>query len=210
MRCESTRFPTNRAESTMIATRAMMGGRAFLRRAIVVALAAASALGGCSEDSDWTGGSGTGGAAGSSGATGSGGSGATPDGGPGCSCPPTPPADRAACDATCAGRECAYEDCDRAGLVIASCRQGTWSVSTSACGSQRCGPVGSQAQTFCSENFVCIQQSGGALFPEECRAHECGSGPITCGCLGLSCPGQCTQASALYFLCNTCPSGLCP
>jgi hypothetical protein len=225
----------------------------FLRGATVIALAATCVIGGCGEDSDSPGGSGTGGAGGSSAAAGndggsatdgssatsgsagqagsagsSGGTGASGgmagaggagtgggggtggDGGPGCSCPPTPPADRAACDAMCAGRDCAYEDCDGAGLVVASCRQEAWSVITSTCGSQRCGPAGSQAQTFCSDGFVCIQQSGGALFPEECRTHECGSGPITCDCLGASCPGQCTQAAPLYFLCNTCPSGLCP
>lgn len=173
----------------------LMIGRRALFSAVVVFLSTATCFSaGCGEEAD-SGGSG-GGRAG--------------EGGPGCTCPSTAPADQTACDASCAGHDCAYEDCEGAGLVVGQCASGTWSVTTNSCGSRRCGPVGSQAQTLCSEGFVCIQQFGGAQFPEECRPHACGNGPITCGCLGSSCPGQCTQAAALYFTCNTCPSGPCP
>jgi hypothetical protein len=184
----------------------MIGRRALSSAVTVFVYAATCGSAGCGEDSD-TGGSG---GIADSGAGSGGRGGQSGEGGPGCVCPSTAPADRAACDASCAAHDCAYEDCNGAGLVVARCASGSWSVTTSSCGTQRCGPVGSQAQSFCSEGSVCIQQSGGALSPEECRPHACGSGPITCSCLGLSCPGQCTQAAALYFICNTCPSGLCP
>ena len=127
-----------------------------------------------------------------------------------CACPADAPTDGAACDTACEGRACAYEDCAGAGLAVARCSSSAWTVAVGACGDQPCGPQGSSGGQTCDPGFACIQQTGGAQFPQECRQHECAPGLVSCACLGSSCPGECVQTGPLDFTCNTCPSGLCP
>lgn len=123
-----------------------------------------------------------------------------------CACPTSPPAPGDSCGASCS-QTCAYEDCSAAGLVVATCNSGSFDVTSRACGGQACGE---EPPLTCEAGSVCITQFGGALFPPECRPHECGEGAITCACLATSCPGECTRVGLLEFTCDTCPGGGCP
>jgi len=153
----------------------------------------------------------SGGSGGSSAASGSGASAGTGNGGtggitPGCECPPTAPFGGEVCAEDCAEPLCAYEDCDGEGFIQAAC-SGEWLVIQQECGDKPCGD---DNMTACAPGTVCIQVVGGALSGYTCVPHECGTGPITCDCLGSNCPGECTRTGGTTFTCNTCPSGLCP
>lgn len=124
-----------------------------------------------------------------------------------CVPPDTVPVGGAECVAGCVGKTVAYEDCDGDGLVQAACG-GAWFILQSACGDHTCQAAGFEQQ-MCGSGSVCMELVGGAHLLE-CRAHSCGTGPITCDCLKDACPGTCTQTGPLDFSCNTCPSGDCP
>ncbi len=100
----------------------------------------------------------------------------------------------------------AYEDCDGVGLRQVTCAT-DWFVVESACGDHRCQNPTFNAES-CGAGEVCALLQGGAQIAQ-CMTHACGTGPITCDCLGEVCPG-CTQTGVLDFTCNTCPSGQCP
>jgi len=152
---------------------------------------------------------GSGGSAAGAGNAGVGGSSASAGTGgisPGCECPTTAPFGGEACAEDCSGPPCAYEDCDGEGFIQAVCT-GEWIVIQQACGDKPCG---NDITLTCAPGTVCIQVVGGAISGDSCVPHECDTGPITCDCLGSSCPGECTQVGGTTFTCNTCPSGLCP
>jgi hypothetical protein len=123
-----------------------------------------------------------------------------------CVPPPVAPVSGSQCPAACEGELIAYEDCDGEGFLQVACAT-DWFVIQQACGDHLCQEPAFAGQS-CSAGQVCALMQGGAQLPE-CRAHGCGTGPITCECLGEACPG-CTQTGVLDFTCNTCPSGQCP
>jgi hypothetical protein len=123
-----------------------------------------------------------------------------------CVLPPQAPVSGSECPAACEGKVFAYEDCDGAGLVQAGCAT-DWFVFEAACGDHLCQDPVFNGET-CGTGMVCALMQGGAQIPQ-CSAHDCGTGPITCDCLGAACPG-CVQTGVLDFTCNTCPSGQCP
>lgn len=145
---------------------------------------------------------GGGGSSGTGGSVGSGGGTGKP-----CICPAAAPVGGGICPPECEGHQCAYEDCAGAGFIQAACAGGSWFDIQQACGDKQCPR--SPTPLVCGPGFVCMEVEGGAV-RYECRAHSCGTGPITCDCLTQPCAGQCSQTSGTDFTCNTCPSGTCP
>lgn len=123
-------------------------------------------------------------------------------------CPNQPPSPDSSCSSL--GVLCAYEDCAGAGRTVASCVNGAWSVTTSACGETvDCTAGGAQ----CSEGEICLVRAGGALL-QDCVPNTCETGPVECDCIE-GCSGECatygTPESGITITCNTCPNGmLCP
>jgi len=170
-----------------------------------------SASGGSGGSAASSGSGGSSAGAGNAGAAGSAASAGTANGGtggiaPGCECPATAPLSGGPCPEDCAEPVCAYEDCDGEGFIQAACA-GEWIIIQQACGDKPCG---NDDMTSCAPGTVCIQIVGGVVSGYTCVPHECGTGAITCDCLGSNCPGECTRTGGTTFTCNTCPSGLCP
>lgn len=121
-------------------------------------------------------------------------------------CPDEPPNP----DSSCASGLCAYEDCAGVGRTVATCVDGAWSVTTSACSETvDCTAGGEQ----CSKGEICLILAGGA-FQQDCVPNTCETGPVECDCIE-GCFGECsTYGSAetgITITCNTCPNGmLCP
>jgi len=93
-------------------------------------------------------------------------------------CPATPPGASA-----CApeGFTCYYDACPAGGRTIANCSQGTWSVTTGACGKVSCaGPYLSTG--VCDSGQICTVSITGAR-SDACIANSCGAGPVTLDCL---------------------------
>ncbi len=132
--------------------------------------------------------------------------GAPGSGGADCVLPSEAPVTGSECPAGCEGKLVAYEDCQGEGLLQFACAT-DWFVFQGPCGDHLCQDPAFNGQS-CGPAMVCAVMQGGAQIPE-CMAHGCGTGPITCECLGALCPG-CFQTGVLDFTCNTCPSGQCP
>lgn len=121
-------------------------------------------------------------------------------------CLPSPPAGGTDCAAFGAGTRCTYDRCGDLGLVQASCDQGTWSVTSTACSELSC-----QGQP-CADGSICVAQVGGALLID-CRPHTCGNGPLASDCV---CGDDRGEASAPYgdgtvFTCYLdCGLEICP
>ncbi len=151
----------------------------------------------------------TGGAGGTGGSSGSGGVATGGGGGTGGSstqapqCPAAPPGASA-----CApeGLWCAYDACPAAGRTTAYCSNGTWSVTTGACGMVTC--FDQYLSTSCDSGEICTVAITGARMAS-CIANSCGTGPLTLDCLSYywisaSCylTGGVTQGFTVY--CNEC------
>ena len=118
-------------------------------------------------------------------------------------CPSAPPADGSAC----LGQSvCNYEDCPGTGHTQASCRSGTWTVDTGACGTVLC-LAGSTGAT-CATGQVCLVHAGGALLVD-CIDNPCEPGLVSADCstLTLGCTPILSITNGLTYYCDTCPAG---
>jgi len=120
-------------------------------------------------------------------------------------CPNAPPADGDTCTAA---RSCFYEDCAGVGRTVATCGQGTWSVTSGPCDTVVCenGITG----TSCDVGKVCVAIASGVPV-NLCVPNSCGTGPVSCDCVE-SCIGSCsvrgTVANGIVIDCNPCsPDG---
>ena len=149
---------------------------------IVVALAAAIAMGcggsggtgkgGGSKGAGGASGGGTGGAAGSASGS-SGASGAVSD------CPAGPPGDGSSCSGS---SECFYQDCASFGRSVARCNGGAWTTESAACAAFSCstGPP-------CEPADICVATTG---VMRECVSNACATVRVSCECT-QACSGGC-------------------
>jgi hypothetical protein len=139
-----------------------------------------------------TGGAGSGGRAGTGGSTGG-------AGGAGPRCPTSlPPAGTECRDL--GGIQCFYEDCSTHGRTSATCPAGVWESHSSPCGPAIC-----QHGANCPVGQICMQNVGGAV-TTLCMDNPCGTGPVSCACLGCSqtCQAYWSEASGIRVTCNIC------
>ena len=118
-------------------------------------------------------------------------------------CPAAPPGASA-----CApeGLWCAYDACPAAGRTTAYCSNGTWSVTTGACGMVRC--YDQYLSAYCNSGEICTVAITGAR-QAGCLANSCGTGPLTLDCLsyywissGCNLTGGVNAGFTVY--CNEC------
>jgi hypothetical protein len=146
----------------------------------------------------------TGGGSGSfnqGGSTASGGSGAAGGIASSCVCPPSAPVASGLCDSGCDGQVCVYEDCAGRGFLQSACASGTWFEVQQICGDTQCGPPNMPSEMNCAPGYVCVYVAS-APSSVQCRPHHCGTGPITCDCLGSSCTGTCSSYGPKWFTCG--------
>ena len=152
----------------------------------------AGGLGGSASGGDAGASSGRGGAApgGSAGMAGNGGRG----GNPSSTCPETPPNDASSCGS--AGLACFYEDCGGDGRTVARCLAGAWDVENGACAAPICEADG------CDAGDVCIGVTGGTVIVN-CVSNPCGTGPVTCDCVGCErCIVDGSLSSGIAVVCS--------